>query len=244
MTMSPIDYCGFACSQDVFTDTWQSEVSRLAARVPAELGIGGWAQHWSRIWEYPRIHRDLNCFFGDRTGKVLDSGCGMTPSPVWSSQQGHEVHGVDLDDSGAPGWMTFGNFHKANMEALPFDTASFDAAYSVSALEHVERPITAVEELCRVTRPGGLVALTCDVDIHNSHGLSQECLDEMQRLLLQRTVSLWAWRSVSPGHVISFDNMRSRDRRFRNVVGDMLRVSGLRPHRQFCIWHYAGLRAT
>lgn len=41
--------------------------------------------------------------------------------------------------------------------ALPFDDGSFGAALAISVLEHVANPYRVVEELARVTAPGGLV---------------------------------------------------------------------------------------
>lgn len=46
---------------------------------------------------------------------------------------------------------------------LPFRDGSVDVCYSSNVAEHVVRPWTLAEEMCRVTRPGGLVffSYTC-----------------------------------------------------------------------------------
>jgi SAM-dependent methyltransferase len=46
--------------------------------------------------------------------------------------------------------------------SLPFEDASFDHAYSISVLEHIEEPgdAEALAELARVVRPGGRVLVT------------------------------------------------------------------------------------
>jgi SAM-dependent methyltransferase len=53
---------------------------------------------------------------------------------------------------------------RADAEALPFADASFDVVTCYGALYLMERPFRAVDELLRVLRPGGRIALltTCD----------------------------------------------------------------------------------
>jgi SAM-dependent methyltransferase len=50
-------------------------------------------------------------------------------------------------------------FQRADVRALPFAAASFDAAYSSMVLHHVPEPVEAVRELARVVRPGGRVVV-------------------------------------------------------------------------------------
>jgi len=53
--------------------------------------------------------------------------------------------------SGAPGI----DYQVANLVALPFDSESFDAAYSERVFIHLGDPDVAMAELFRVLRPGG-----------------------------------------------------------------------------------------
>jgi SAM-dependent methyltransferase len=50
-------------------------------------------------------------------------------------------------------------FVRADATALPFDNNEFDAVWSVAVLEHVPRPELALQEVCRVVRPGGVVLM-------------------------------------------------------------------------------------
>ena len=45
------------------------------------------------------------------------------------------------------------------MTALPFAPESFDCAYATESLEHAVDIETAVEEMCRVVKPGGRIAI-------------------------------------------------------------------------------------
>jgi ubiquinone/menaquinone biosynthesis C-methylase UbiE len=50
-------------------------------------------------------------------------------------------------------------FEEANVYALPYEADSFDVAYAHQVLQHLARPVAALEEVRRVLRPGGLVAV-------------------------------------------------------------------------------------
>jgi len=48
---------------------------------------------------------------------------------------------------------------RGNLLRLPTDDKAFDAAFCVEALEHALVPPRAVDELCRIVRPGGRVVI-------------------------------------------------------------------------------------
>jgi SAM-dependent methyltransferase len=49
---------------------------------------------------------------------------------------------------------------QARAEALPFRPAAFDAVLAMGVLEYLDDPGAALDELCRVTKPGGRVIVT------------------------------------------------------------------------------------
>lgn len=51
-------------------------------------------------------------------------------------------------------------------EALPFEDASFDLVYSITAFEHFPKPAEAMREIKRVLRPGGLTVHEIDMRQH------------------------------------------------------------------------------
>lgn len=58
-------------------------------------------------------------------------------------------------DSGSPA-----NFIQSDAQALPFPDNFFDVLVSCETIEHLPNPLKGVQELHRVTRPGGLLYLT------------------------------------------------------------------------------------
>jgi SAM-dependent methyltransferase len=81
--------------------------------------------------------------------RVLDVGCGVKPYLPYFADAAEYV-GLDVADN------PYADLQGA-VEALPVDDASFDVVLCLQVLEHTEDPRRAVEELYRVTKPGGRV---------------------------------------------------------------------------------------
>ena len=105
---------------------------------------------------------------GDR---VLDAGCGEGRHCFGVLERGARVVGLDLDlgalrlpsrrlrrRAGELG--SLGEMIQGNTFSLPFRDASFDRVICSEVMEHVHDYRGAARELARVTRPGGLVAVT------------------------------------------------------------------------------------
>ncbi|MFI1737546.1 class I SAM-dependent methyltransferase [Streptomyces sioyaensis] len=99
-----------------------------------------------------------------RTGaRVLDVGTGTGSVAAAAGARGARVAAVDAEPDMArraaqslPGARVL----VAALPQLPFADGYFDAAVGNFVLNHVGRPRAALEELRRVTRPGGRIALT------------------------------------------------------------------------------------
>ena len=104
--------------------------------------------------------------------KVLELGCGTGEYALWYATNGAaEVTGVDLSDGSlalanekkeAAG-VTNVNFMKRdilNLDTTEFPDNYFDYAYSVGVLHHTGDPEKGFQELCRVTKPGGVVVVS------------------------------------------------------------------------------------
>ncbi len=105
--------------------------------------------------------------------RLLDVGCGpgsITRGLAERLAPG-QVVGVDLSkealddarrDAAARG-LTNLHYQEGSVYQLPFPDASFDAVYAHQVLQHLRERESAVREMLRVVRPGGLVAVR-DVD--------------------------------------------------------------------------------
>jgi len=96
--------------------------------------------------------------------KILDAGCGTGVFTLDYLAAGAEVVGLDISrpmlalaEEKAAGYPFVAV--RGDMLALPFADDSFDKAVSVTALEFIEDAGRAVDELFRVTRPGGVVVV-------------------------------------------------------------------------------------
>lgn len=98
---------------------------------------------------------------GDR---VLDCGCGMG-FHLMAMQRLRDLHlvGLDLDPSRLAWAEEQGidaQLVSGQAERLPFADDSFDKALMTEVLEHVRDDRSALRELARVLRPGGIAALS------------------------------------------------------------------------------------
>lgn len=120
-------------------------------------------------WFYRTYVKATREFLARHPGALaLDIGCG---------------EGVLLRDSGfAPVQLDISmhRLHKARLTSpmlvcadgmeLPFAESSFDVVLLIALLEHVSKPERIVDEVCRVLKPGGEVAILVPNDVWMSIG--------------------------------------------------------------------------
>lgn len=112
----------------------------------------------------PRIYhvKVILDHLGDLNGRrALDVGCGKGRFAriVQERNPGATVCGLDLSEAMLRFVPRPVHPVSATMTALPFPSASFDAVYATESLEHAVDIETAIAEICRVTRPGGRIAI-------------------------------------------------------------------------------------
>ncbi|MBW2270100.1 MAG: class I SAM-dependent methyltransferase [Deltaproteobacteria bacterium] len=103
--------------------------------------------------------------------RLLDAGCGEGRHCFGALERGARVVGLDLDRgplAGAVGPLrnraaelgSLGEMIQGSVFQLPFENETFDKVICSEVMEHVHDYCGAARELARVTKPGGLVAVT------------------------------------------------------------------------------------
>lgn len=93
--------------------------------------------------------------------ELLELGCGTGRFTAAFEHAGAEVTGVDNDPAmlAIAASRTDAALLLADAHALPMSDDSFDVAVAVTLLEFADDPQRIVDELVRVTRPGGRIAV-------------------------------------------------------------------------------------
>ena len=93
--------------------------------------------------------------------RVLDLGCGTGAFAVELAEKADPV-GADMSRLALDFARSRGLFVlvQADGSALPFRSATFDAAIGLDVFEHIEADLAAMTECARVLRPGGVIVLT------------------------------------------------------------------------------------
>ena len=144
-----------------------------SAKIQGELW-GAAADRWAS--EQERVCRPLwlDVLTAIDAGKgmhLFDAGCGSGGGSVDAAARGCQVTGADATEplieiarTRLPG----SRFDVCDLESLPYDDESFDATMAINSVFYCADQPAVMRELCRVTRRGGLVAVT-------AWGPSEEC---------------------------------------------------------------------
>jgi len=114
-----------------------------------------------------------------REAKVLDAGAGTGLAGEALARMGYQnLVAMDLSE----GMLTearkknvYSEFHQMAMgEPLDFATDSFDAVVSTGVLTVAHAPASSLDELIRVTKPGGYIAFTLRPDVYEGCGFKEK----------------------------------------------------------------------
>jgi len=110
----------------------------------------------------------------DGDERVLDVGCGTGFATEALIEAAGEVHGLDQSvHQLEQAWAKLGKhepvrYVRGDAERLPYADDSFDVVWSSGSIEYWPNPVDALEELRRVTRPGGQVLVVGPDDPTNT----------------------------------------------------------------------------
>lgn len=91
---------------------------------------------------------------------LLDVGCGCGWSSYCFARVGYETTGIDLNPVAfEPPSLPNLRLQEGSALNLPFRNETFDVVVSYQCLEHVPDPKLALDEMVRVTKPGGMVCV-------------------------------------------------------------------------------------
>ncbi|HKO30710.1 MAG TPA: methyltransferase domain-containing protein [Nitrospiraceae bacterium] len=98
--------------------------------------------------------------------RLLDVGCGSGQLALMAAKDGLEVTGVDIASNSVERAQERAaeenlrvRFEEADAAALPFEDASFDVVASLIGVMFAPRPDRVAQELLRVCKPGGTIAM-------------------------------------------------------------------------------------
>lgn len=174
-------------------DAWHRARERFELDSPVELPIAWWREAAKQL---------LPPLEGVR---VLDLGCARGGFSRDLAQRGALVTAVDI----SPAAIAFtqekldpfgGVARVADAAALPFANGEFDVTVALETLHHVANPDEVLDEVVRVTRPGGHIVISVENQV-SVQGLSSLVLRATGRRVSSAPV--WVpmtlprvWRSV------------------------------------------------
>jgi len=149
----------------IFEEQWKNNFSTQARELEDEYAVSGWtkeglAYYTKYFVEYIAPHLRKR-----EGGTALDVGCGPGYFSKLLADYNYTVSGVDY----AEGMVALARekirdpritFRVGDIYQLPFEDNHFDVVTCLGVLQHTEDSRRAVEEMWRVTKPGGVVCIT------------------------------------------------------------------------------------
>jgi O-antigen biosynthesis protein len=174
---------------------------------------------------------------------VLDAACGTAYGTDTFKRAGaRRAVGVDISHKTiAEASLLLGDaqieLFQADIQSLPFDDASFDVISSFETIEHIEDPGRTLDELRRVLRPDGLLAVSSPnrgiYNAGNPFHVAELTPKELREALESRFrhVAMFSQQAWLTSALVSSENMHeSPDEPLDAQLG---RVAALEPGREY-----------
>ncbi len=171
-----------------------SFLPRLFCGCGLVVGVSKTYVHGYQAGEYQRLHDQagtlVDLLHHDTAypagSVVLEAGCGVGAQTVTLTRRGPGARFVPIDVSAGSiaeakrrcERVRVGNvaFQQGDIFALPFTAGSFDHIFVCFVLEHLRHPVTALNALRKVLRPGGTITV-----IEGDHGSAYFHPDNAER---------------------------------------------------------------
>ena len=125
---------------------------------------------WSKVWEYPWLWTHVLGEIDWHGQRLVDLGSEISPMPWFLAARGARVTLIETDPQWIPRWEALRaklevdvDWHIVDSERLPLSTAEADVVTSFSVIEHQPDKPRAVDEVARVLKPGGVLAISFDI---------------------------------------------------------------------------------
>ncbi len=166
--------------------------------------------------------------------RVLDVGCGTGLVALEMARRGHAVSGIDISEpmlACARARVPAASFALGRAESLPYPDASFDLVTSAQTFHWFDQA-TALAEVARVLRPGGVLAVwwkglsrgdamrqtrdeaAREVGLHPPHDLLVRPFESFDgSSFVDRRLRVIPWRlSIPVAHFLGYERSRARSR--------------------------------
>lgn len=138
----------------ILTQEAMERLYRSGYHGPAEgAPVGGWA-------DPSFLGPALELLAGRHALRILDFGTGQSRVPDALRAEGHRVIAVDM----APPLEPHPDRLTGSLPSLGLEAGQFDLAFAFQVFEHLPEPRPFLQELVRLTRPGGLVLVHTDME--------------------------------------------------------------------------------
>jgi len=155
--------CGLIRTEPMPTEEELERYYKSSYRLEYQFSIKGPPKfHITRSFREAEQRADLLSDFLTPGARVLDFGCGSGEFLSIAAQRGCDVQGVEIDDSYADfARKNYGlTIHNLSWDSLDFERGYFDVITTHHVLEHLRRPVDAIQALEECLKPNGVMYIS------------------------------------------------------------------------------------